>query len=96
MRLELTKKWYSKLGLRYPDMLSYRQLAVDYLVGVLDDYIKLGLADSHFEKSILLQSGYSYEQRLSELLVFDYLRNNGFSSLSSSNKGPVFRAEKDG
>ena len=96
MRLELTKKWYFKLGLRYPDMMSYRQLAVDYLVGVLDDYIKLGLADSHFEKSILLQSGYSYEQRLSELLVFDYLRNNGFTSLSSSNKGPDFRAEKDG
>ncbi|MBS9995607.1 hypothetical protein J4H55_24405 [Vibrio alginolyticus] len=96
MRLELTKKWYFKLGLRYLDMLSYRQLAVNYLVDVLDDYIKLGLADSHFEKSILLQSGNSYEQRLSELLVFDYLRNNGFTRLSSSNKGPDFRAEKDG
>lgn len=96
MKLELARKWYFKLAFRYPDMLSYRQLAVNYLLDVLDDYIKEGLADNHFEKSILLQNGYSYEQRLSEVLVFDYLRNNGFTLLSSSNKGPDFRAEKDG
>lgn len=93
--MRLTARWYNILFTRYGDMLSYRHLAVNYLNSVLDDYISLGLLDREFEKQILIRKNFQYEQRLSEVLVFDYLRNNGFS-LSSGNYGPDFKAVKNG
>lgn len=54
-----------------------------------------GLADREFSKQLATGRQAVYEQRKAELLMADFLWRDGFT-LSSSNRGPDFRAEKNG
>jgi len=51
--------------------------------------------DKHFNKQIM-QSGHSYEQRMSEILFYYHLLRSGFTEISSASEGPDFFAKKEG
>lgn len=93
--MDLKKKWNDTLTKRYG--WSGREVideSVKVLESIYDDYMNSGLADPHFDEQLHSDNRCTYFQRLGEMLMFDRLRQQGFS-LSSQSKGPDFRAVKN-
>lgn len=74
---------------------AHQQQALEFLTSSLDRFQREGLADRIFMDRLEKGGDYEYKQRLAELLFAAYLWQEGFS-LSSSDAGPDFKAEKDG
>lgn len=74
---------------------STRKAVVDFLIKTYDRFICEGLGDKHFEKELLSNDIGKYDQRLSEILLAEWLWRSGFS-LESGNEGPDFKARKNG
>lgn len=66
-----------------------------FLTDVYDRFYAAGLADNHFERELTNGNPNTYSQRVAELLLADMLWSDGFE-LSSSSKGPDFKASKNG
>lgn len=72
-----------------------RERSVASLLGVFDRYIHEHLADPHFITELLSPKSEVFRQRLSELLMADWLWRNGFSLASpAKGHGPDFLVHK--
>jgi hypothetical protein len=72
-----------------------RARLVAFLLGVFDRYLQEHLDDPHFITELLSTKPEVFRQRLSELLMADWLWRNGFSLTSpSKGHGPDFRVQK--
>jgi hypothetical protein len=74
---------------------AHQQQALAFLTSSLERFQQEGLADSIFMDRLEKGLENEYKQRLAELLFAAHLWQAGFS-LSSSDAGPDFKAEKDG
>ena len=96
METDLSKRWKGVLTRRYDSMGIE---LVDEMVGNLEhvyaQYMSSGCADPQFEKELNSSKNDTHVQRLGEMLLFERLNHAGFVT-TSEEKGPDFRAEKDG
>lgn len=72
-----------------------RARLVAFLLGILDRYLQEHLDDPHFINELLSNKPEVFRQRLSELLMADWLWRNGFSLTSpAKGHGPDFLVQK--
>ncbi len=94
MSLLLKEKWSKsiteRLGKQFEPL---GNIVAEFLSEVTKDYIENKLADNHFIKEFESSNKYSYEQRLSEILFYLRLQEDGFH-ISSKDEGPDFKAKK--
>ncbi|MFW1645698.1 hypothetical protein [Acinetobacter guillouiae] len=90
---ELAKKWYEILLSKYPEWKWLIGYGVDHLKFILNEFYVEKLDDNQFKTAILSED--QYHQRLSEFIVADRLKREGFT-LSSKDYGPDFKAIKNG
>ncbi len=88
----LFARWREAITTRYNhDFLA--EYTANFLQGLLAEYINEGLADKHFLKEFESGNHFTYHQRLSELLFYLRLKEDGFE-ITSQNLGPDFKAKK--
>lgn len=88
----------NRLRQAWPDAgTSQQEKLVTFLLAAYDRYHEESLGDNHFSSEFLSESPLTFQQRLSELLMAEWLWRHGFN-LSSSPKGhgPDFKVEKGG
>ena len=92
----ILEKWKETLARRYG---SLGQEIVDVslanLVNAYNEFILSQCVDSHFIPELTRNEGNKLAQRLGEMLLHERVKHAGFT-LSSSDEGPDFLAQKDG
>lgn len=72
-----------------------RERLVTFLLGIFDRYLQEHLDDPHFVQELLSSKPEVFRQRLSELLMAEWLWRNGFSLTSpAKGHGPDFLVQK--
>lgn len=93
----LKEKWQLILQQRYPNLPSELITAgVKKLEDIVTNFICDGLADKNFEEQLASKNDYRYHQRMSEALLYDRLKREGFILSTPRNGGPDLKGVKNG
>ena len=102
---KMLSKWQELLPCRYKQMYYFldtvkadelHQKTMQELCDIAIKFLERKMYDAHFLNEIFNDDNGKYEQRMSEIMFFDYLDTNGFSVESKLKKGPDFKSVKDG
>jgi len=92
VRNKVEARFYAAWPNARPGLLVDR---VSFLLDVFDRYTAEGLGDPHFVRQLLSTKAEVFRQRLSELLMADWLWRNGFTlSIPAKGHGPDFLVQK--